>query len=286
MRRSLRPSALAAILAAACAAAGCGGAAQADRAGGGTADHTAASKPNRAGVDPPCFRATGHQEVAGELVDIPAHLPKRPPLVVVFHGLHESVGYMAGETGFDDVAASHRFVVAYPNAVQGQKWELNRQDGERDVNHIRAFIARVLERVCADPARVYLTGFSNGGGFAYRAGCALADQVAAIVPVSGSYKTHDPCRQGTRAMPTLEIHGVDPWTKTVPRLIAETKARNGCTRAPATTRIAAGITLTRWPGCNLERLYNRTINHEWPKLGPYNTSVEVWDFVSRYRLTS
>jgi hypothetical protein len=26
-----------------------------------------------------------------------------------------------------------------------------------------------------------------------------------------------------------------------------------------------------------------TFGHEWPKLGPYNTSVEVWRFVSRYR---
>jgi hypothetical protein len=35
-------------------------------------------------------------------------------------------------------------------------------------------------------------------------------------------------------------------------------------------------------GCNLERIYNARIGHEWPKLGPYNTSVEVWDFVSRF----
>jgi hypothetical protein len=34
-----------------------------------------------------------------------------------------------------------------------------------------------------------------------------------------------------------------------------------------------GITRTRWPGCDLERLYNRTIGHEWPKLGPYKHSV-------------
>jgi polyhydroxybutyrate depolymerase len=233
---------------------------------------------------PTCFRATGHQEVAGELVDIPSHLPKRPPLLVVFHGLHESVDYVAGETGFDDIAARHRFVVAYPNALTAQRWQLNHQDGDGDVNHMRRFIPAVVKRVCADPARVYLTGFSNGGGFAWRAGCVLASHVAAIAPVSGSYRIHDPCPAGTRAMPTLEIHGVDPWTSTVARLIADTKKRNGCRHAPVTQRIARGITRTRWPGCNLERIYNRTINHEWPKLGPYNTSVEVWNFVSRFRL--
>jgi poly(3-hydroxybutyrate) depolymerase len=218
--------------------------------------------------------------VAGELVDIPAHLPRRPPLVVVFHGLGESVSYLSAGTGFDDVAARHRFVVAYPNAVLAQKWELNHHDGDRDVDHIRSFIGKVVKRVCTDPARVYLTGFSNGAGFAYRAGCELSGQVAAIAPVSGSYRSQDACSAGP--MPTLEIHGRDPWTKTVPRLIAETRRRNGCTQAPVTTRIARGISRTRWPECNLERIYNRTIGHEWPRLGRYDTSVEVWRFVSSF----
>ena len=200
--------------------------------------------------------------------------------MLVFHGLRESVSYMSGETGFDDVAARNRFVVAYPNAVRAQKWQLNHSDGDEDIDHIRSFIDRVVKRVCADPTRVYLTGFSNGAGFAYRAGCEFTDRVAAIAPVSGSYRSHDPCDAGP--MPTLEIHGRDPWTNTVPRLIAETRQRNGCTQAPVTTRIARGISRTRWPGCNLERLYNRTIGHEWPRLGPYNTSNEVWRFVSRF----
>jgi poly(3-hydroxybutyrate) depolymerase len=84
-------------------------------------------------------------------------------------------------------------------------------------------------------------------------------------------------------MPTLELHGRDPWTRSVPLLIRETRQRNGCTEPSTTRRIARGITRTRWPGCDLERVYNRTIGHEWPKLGPYNTSAEVWRFVSRYR---
>ena len=248
MRRSPPLSALAAI---AIIAAGCGSASRADK--------------------PACFRATGHQEVAGELVDIPSQLPQRPPLLVVFHGLRESASYLAGETGFDDVAARHRFVVAYPNAARAQYWHAS------DVGHIRTFIGRALKRVCADPARVYLTGFSNGAGFAYTAACTL--RVAAIAPVSGSY--HVP--RGCGPMPTLELHGRDPWTRTVPRLIADVKRRNACAQPPTTTRMARGITRTRWPGCDLERIYNRTVGHEWPKLGPYNTSEEVWRFVSRHR---
>jgi polyhydroxybutyrate depolymerase len=164
--------------------------------------------------------------------------------------------------------------------VRAQKWQLNHREGDQDVVHIRAFIDSVVRRVCADPRRVYLTGFSNGAGFAYRAGCELRDRVAAIAPVSGSYRLHDTCNRG--AMPTLEIHGRDPWTGTVPRLISDMKRRNQCAATAITDRIAHGITRTRWPGCDLERIYNLNIGHEWPKLGPYNTSAEVWRFVSRY----
>jgi polyhydroxybutyrate depolymerase len=199
-------------------------------------------------------------------------LPAHPPLLVVFHGLRESASYLAGETAFDDVAAKHRFVVAYPNALRAQRWQPD------DVQHIRRFIDEVAKRVCVDPQRVYLTGFSNGAGFAYRAGCEL--RVAAIAPVSGSYHSNNDC---SGPMPTLEIHGRDPWTRTVPLLIGEMTRRNGCDDPPRTRRVARGITRTRWPGCDLERIYNRTIGHEWPKLGPYNTSAEVWRFVSRYR---
>jgi polyhydroxybutyrate depolymerase len=265
------------------AAAGCGDAADAnhDRARGssGSTARLAAAADSRAA----CFRAAGHREVAGEFVDIPAHLPKRPPLLVAFHGLRQAATWLAGETQFDRLAEREQFVVAYPNARQAQRWQLNHVDGDGDVTHIRSLIDQVVKRVCADPTRVYLTGFSNGAGFAFRAGCELADQVAAIAPVSGSYRTQDACPAGTKPMPTLEIHGRDPWTETVPRLIADTRRRNGCTRAPSTTAMAAGISRTRWPRCNLERIYNRTIGHEWPRLGRYDTSVEVWRFVSRFR---
>ena len=221
-----------------------------------------------------CFRASGHREVAGELVNIPRHLPSRPPLLVVFHGLREAATWLANQTQFDALAGKRGFVVAYPNALEAQKWQAH------DVPHIRSFIDKVVKRVCADPDRVYLTGFSNGATFAYLAGCGLRDQVAAIAPVSGSYHSNGTC---AGAMPTLEIHGRDPWTDTVPVLVDETKRRNDCADPPVATTVARGITRTRWPGCDLERLYNRRIGHEWPKLGAYNTSVEVWRFVSQYR---
>jgi polyhydroxybutyrate depolymerase len=270
-RSLLREAALACVACiAAVAVAGCGGGASATDARGAAAASASA-----------CFRPPGHHAIGGELVDIPRRLPKRPPLLLVFHGLGETTSQIAGQTGFDELAARYGFVVAYPNALHEQRWQLNHSDGDSDIAHIGSFIDTVVARVCADPRRVYLTGFSNGAGFTARAGCELADRVAAIAPVSGSYRALDACTAGR--MPTLEIHGRDPWLSTVPALIRQTKARNGCTHAAVKHRLAPGILRTRWPGCALERVVNDTIGHEWPELGAFKTSEQVWRFVRAYR---
>ncbi len=42
----------------------------------------------------------------------------------------------------------------------------------------------------ADPKRVYVTGFSNGAGMAYKMACEKPDKVAAIGVVEGALVTH------------------------------------------------------------------------------------------------
>jgi polyhydroxybutyrate depolymerase len=241
-----------------------------------------ASHPSRARKAEPaaCLRSPGHRQIAGSVVDIPRRLPTRPPLLLVFHGMHETPAHMVARTGFDGLAARDGFVVAYPTSTRADRWQLNHHDGDQDIARIGGFIATVLTRVCADPQRVYLTGFSNGGGFTARAGCELADRVAAIAPVSGSYRGLDPCKAGR--MPTLEIHGRDPWLSTVPALIRQVTARNGCTHVGARHRIAPGIVRTRWPGCGLERVVNDNVGHAWPNVGPFHTSEQIWRFLRAY----
>jgi polyhydroxybutyrate depolymerase len=227
---------------------------------------------------------SGRHVVDRALTYVPRGLAKRPPLLLMFHGMGDGWRETEAITGLDSVAARNRFVVAYPIGQNPAGWQLNHSAGDADVGYVRRLIAELAARACADPHRVYLTGFSNGAGFAWRVGCELAGKVAAVALVSGSYKSQDECPAGARPMPTLEIHGRDPWTSTVTRLIADTTSRNHCTRPPVRTRIAAGVTRTRWPGCNLERIYNQNLGHKWLSHGgPYNTSAEVWKFVSRFR---
>ena len=55
-----------------------------------------------------------------------------------------------------------------------------------DVAFTRAVIADVRANYNIDAARVYATGFSNGGIMAHRLACALADQLAGVAPVGGA----------------------------------------------------------------------------------------------------
>ena len=250
--------------------AGCGGSGSNGRA---TTATSTATTTDQGG----CLRKPGQQYVDNEVVHIPRQLPDQPPVVIAFHGLREQPSTLESDTKLDDVADREGFIAAYPTAqTGGLHWR------SPDVRYIRSFIDELLTRTCADPNRVYLTGFSNGAGFAWRAGCELADKVAAVAPVSGSYRAQPACPSGTRPMPTLEVHGRDPWTSTTARLVHDTVRRNHCAKRPRTHHVAPGVTREIWPGCNLQRIYNRSIGHQWLTAGDYDTSTEVWNFVKRF----
>jgi polyhydroxybutyrate depolymerase len=56
-----------------------------------------------------------------------------------------------------------------------------------------------------DPKKVYVTGISNGAMMAYTLACDLADKIAAIGPVSGTFMMTSPCKP-VRPVPVLHIH--------------------------------------------------------------------------------
>src|SRR5690349_18796236 len=55
--------------------------------------------------------------------------------------------------------------------------------GVDDVGLVGAILDRLETEMCVDTARIYSTGFSNGGFLSHRLGCELSDRIAAIAPV-------------------------------------------------------------------------------------------------------
>lgn len=149
------------------------------------------------------------------------HLPptydsqKPVPLVLVFHGFGLDGQEMVRITGFNAQADASGFLVAYPTG-SGRKpaWNGGGCCGEAaqqevdDVGFVRLLIDEIAKSYAIDRKRVYATGFSNGAIFVYRLACELADQIAAIGPVSATPATQDlqACRP-IRPVPILHFHG-------------------------------------------------------------------------------
>jgi polyhydroxybutyrate depolymerase len=155
------------------------------------------------------------------LLHVPPGYDGKTPLALVFN-FHGDLGWPEQEadlTGFSIKADKEKFFVIYP-AGTGNSFNagtccipasLNLVD---DAGFINALLDKLLnEVVCGDPAKVFSTGFSNGGFMSYRLACGdHGDRFAAIAPVSGvfGYNGLYPCSP-TKPVSILHIHGtMDP----------------------------------------------------------------------------
>lgn len=148
------------------------------------------------------------------------------PLVVSLHGYRrpdralaarENVSDIASDS-LDRVALREGFVVAYPHAWLG-KWSQFKglenttlEDGRTvdDVGFIARMIERLVDEGLVDPARVYLTGFSDGAIMSYRLLCTAEAPFAAAAPAGGSmYQGHRDTCAATVPIPLLVIAGTN-----------------------------------------------------------------------------
>ena len=135
--------------------------------------------------------------------------PETPlPLVLDLHGSDSNGFFQASISDLDAVADSDEtgFIVAQPSAAIATEssspladgnWAWNvpgvptiagrlpPEDARDDVDFLAAVIEELTAQGCADPQRVYVTGFSGGGRMASALACARPDLVAAIAPVAG-----------------------------------------------------------------------------------------------------
>jgi polyhydroxybutyrate depolymerase len=149
----------------------------------------------------------------------PASLPSgRPvPLVVVLHGGAGSGAQAERAYGWNATADREGFVVAYPDGVR-RSWNAGpgccgpaSRDGADDVRFVEGVVAAVSRGVPVDPARVFVTGMSNGAMMAYRLACD-STVFTAIAPVAGTLIGDCP---HPAPVPLLHIHGTAdesiPW---------------------------------------------------------------------------
>jgi polyhydroxybutyrate depolymerase len=227
----------------------------------------------------------------------PEGLPASAPLVVILHGATGSAEQAERSYGWDQLADSAKFVVAYPDGFD-RAWNVNgggccgppARQGVDDIAFISGAVADIVKNVSIDSSRVYATGISNGGIMSYTLACNTG-VFAAIGPDAATQL--DPC-PSPHPTSVMHIHGTaDPLVPyeggqgssvingpSVPELNAFWRNVDHCGAPAATT---SGRVTTSTAGCADKRsVVLITIDGgghiEWPSFATHT----LWEFFAAH----
>ena len=128
------------------------------------------------------------------LLSLPAtYSPSTPsPLILALHGKEQTNTAFETQTQFSDPEFNTLGAIfVYPQGVD-EMWtgdpEAPTREERDDVAFVGELMKEVMGRCCVAVERVYVVGFSNGGGLAQLVACdkGLAGKVAAVGVVSGA----------------------------------------------------------------------------------------------------
>jgi len=135
----------------------------------------------------------------------PGVSPTTPlPIVLDLHGLGSNMTQQEAVTQFEKLAATEHFIVLTPNGLDS-RWNTIDQRPNADVFFIEQLRDRTMLQQCVDAARVYSTGYSDGGLMSSVLACQLANRITAIAVVSGL--THGPACSPSRPVPVMVFWG-------------------------------------------------------------------------------
>ncbi|MEZ5473921.1 MAG: PHB depolymerase family esterase [Steroidobacteraceae bacterium] len=144
------------------------------------------------------------------------------PVILAFHGGGGDARHQASVSLLNAFAQQQKILIAYPEGSGAiQTWNVGACCGSAatqnvdDVAFVSAVIDDITSRDNVNSARIYATGFSNGGMLSHRLACQLADRIAGIAAVAGASAQFDfdgnlyySCNPA-RPIPVLHIHATN-----------------------------------------------------------------------------
>jgi polyhydroxybutyrate depolymerase len=252
--------------------------------------------------------------------------PAGAPLVIFLTGTGGTAAWADHETGWSKLAAREGFALAIPEALPPDpakprsflanppRWNdsspaIFAQSETDDVALLDVLIDHAIQHLGAARQRVFVTGFSNGAGMAFRYASERAERIAAIAPVAGHCWVADPRPSGP--VPTLYTVGTTdlllpirggevrlPWNNRLVRRppVNETLERwaiaIGCSPIPSLQRDDGTVRIDRYPGpVRFDAVTVEGLGHHWPggraqlnarTAGPPSDAVDatemIWEF--------
>lgn len=235
-------------------------------------------------------------KVAGVMRSSIVHVPTgslvNPPLVFILHGMGGNGAGMQSDTQMDKVADREKFIVAYPSAIGGT-WDY--ASTKNDYTFLLAIIDTLDSKYHIDRNKVYVAGFSQGGGMTVYIGFQYPDIFAAIAPVSSTGSGATPPK---RPIPIFLTYGTGAGEMKVDFKAAFKNWLQyyNCSSTPIITRPypssnpKSTVTRLEFGPCDqntiivVDSISGGT--HEWPMntSTKVNNSEEVWGFFKRFSL--
>lgn len=138
------------------------------------------------------------------------------PAVIVLHGGGGNGLNAIEMTGFDRKAEEEGFVAVFPEGTGRTRlltWNADHccayamTEEVDDIGFIGALMDELIVFHRVDPARIYVTGMSNGAMMTHRLAIAMPDRIAAIGPVVGALFGDEAAPAGP--VPAIIINGAD-----------------------------------------------------------------------------
>jgi polyhydroxybutyrate depolymerase len=250
------------------------------------------------------------------LLHVPPHYDrsKPTPLVISLHGAAVWPAHQMNLTGWNRLADEQGFIVVYPSGA-GRIWHVDRGPGlMEDVQFIADLIDTLRVKYPIDSTRVYVNGFSLGGGMTFALSCTLSDRIAAVGMVAAAQTLPFSWCADRRPVPMIAFHGTadmvpyrggpspDPFNPlmfpAVRVWVSHWARRNRCGPHPLEATIAADVTRLEYTHCaDSAAVVLYTIHgggHTWPGgkplpawlVGPTSHSVdatsEMWSFFQKH----
>ena len=137
----------------------------------------------------------------------PASVSKRWPLIVFLHGKGECGTEGSKQTAQGLVAAAQLNAAGWPAIIIAPQKQAIDGQWAQDEPYVMACLDATLAAERVDPARVYLTGLSQGGAGTWAIGASKPNRFAAIAPICG-YGDPAPIAGKLTAMPIWAFHGL------------------------------------------------------------------------------
>jgi polyhydroxybutyrate depolymerase len=157
------------------------------------------------------------------------------------------------------------------------------QSSVDEMAFIRGILAEVGALATIDPARIYATGFSNGGFLSYRIACEMADTFAAVAPVGGVLRF--PACEPANPISLIHFHGLsdnvvpyDSGGKAGLELFATLDGCTDSTTVEVNPVTAHTIYTSCQEGTAVELYTVEPMGHMWPSQYILPASQIMWEF--------